>query len=43
MVEKVVRYRDYNAIVERSKEEIAQLQSQKGFWCGARLVSDKEC
>lgn len=38
--DRVERYRDYDALVEKEKEKVAQ--PKKGFWSGARLISDKE-
>lgn len=35
--DRVERYRDYDAIIERAKTEA---KPEKGFWCGARLISE---
>lgn len=35
--DRVERYRDYDAIIERAK---AAADRSKGFWCGARLISE---
>lgn len=35
--DRVERYRDYGAIIERAKTEA---KPEKGFWCGARLISE---
>lgn len=38
--DRVERYRDYYALVEQEKEKVSQPQPRKGFWSGARLVSE---
>ena len=38
--DRVERYRDYYALVEQEKEKVTSPQPQKGFWHGARLISE---
>ena len=38
--DRVERYRDYDAIVEQEKAKAAMPQPRKGFWSGARLISE---
>ena len=38
--DRVERYRDYYALVEQEKAKTDQPQPRKGFWHGARLVSE---
>lgn len=38
--DRVERYRDYYALVDKEKANVAQPQPRKGFWHGARLISE---